>query len=74
MMKKVIILTKYLDFINIFLKKLAKVLLKQTNINKYTIDLVDNKEPLYPPIYNLSLVKFKNIEIYIKTYLANNFI
>ena len=33
------VLTKDLDFVNIFSKKLAKDLLKHLNTNKYTINL-----------------------------------
>ena len=36
-LKKVIILAKYLDFTDLFLKKLAKVVPKQIDINKYAI-------------------------------------
>ena len=37
--KKVTILTKYLDFANIFLKKLAEVPLEKTEANKHAIKL-----------------------------------
>lgn len=37
--KKVIILDKYWDFANIFLKKLAAKLLERFGINKYAIEL-----------------------------------
>ena len=35
--KKLTILAKYLDFVKVFKKKLAKVLLEQTEINEYII-------------------------------------
>ena len=72
--KKVTILAKYLDFANIFSIKLAKVLPKQTRINKYAIKSVDNKQLPYRPIYNLGLVELKTLKPYIKTNLANGFI
>ena len=37
------VLVKYLDFINIFLKKLIIELLRCLGINKYTINLVKSK-------------------------------
>ena len=72
--KKVIILAKYADFANIFLKKLAEVLPEQTNINKHAIKLIDGKKPLYRPIYSLGPVELKTLKNYIKTNLANGFI
>ena len=72
--KKVTILTKYAEFINIFSKKSTKVLLKQTSIHGHTIKLVDNKQLLSELIYSLKLVELKALKIYIKTTLANSFI
>lgn len=43
LIKKVTILNKYLDFSNFFLKIKIQVLLKQIGINKYIINLVNNK-------------------------------
>lgn len=41
--EKVTILAKYLDFLNVFLKKLAVKLSKRFNINKQLINLELNK-------------------------------
>lgn len=41
--KKITILNKYWDFTNVSSKNLAKVILKYTKINKYTIKLKKNK-------------------------------
>ena len=41
--EKITVLAEYLDFANIFLKKLAKVLFAQTGNNKHTIKLINNK-------------------------------
>ena len=41
--KKFIILDKYSDFADVFLKKLAKILPKRTGINKHVIELEDGK-------------------------------
>lgn len=62
-------LIKYSNFANIFLEKKTLVLLKQTNFNKYTIKLKNDKQLFYLLIYNLSLVKLKTLKVYIKTYL-----
>lgn len=67
------ILIKYLDFTNIFSEKFAMVLPKYTKINKYDIDLKENKLLLYGFIYNLRLVELKTINTYIKTNLNNSF-
>ena len=61
--------SKYTDFIDIFLLKLAIELLKHTKINNHTIELVDNWQLLYSLIYSLSLMK---LEI-LKTYIESNY-
>ena len=71
---KVIILVKYLDYSNIFLKKLARVLSKQTDINKHTNKLKDRKQTSFKLIYSLSQVVLKILKTYIKTNFANSFI
>lgn len=43
-------------------------------INKHAIKLIEVKQCLYEPLYALSLVKFKTLKIYIKTYLKTGFI
>ena len=72
--KKVTVPAKYINFANIFSKKLAKILLERTGINEHAIELVDNKQPPYRPIYSLGPVELKTLKIYIKTNLANGFI
>ena len=47
MIKKVIVIAKYLDFANIFLKKLAAKLPKYLNINKYAINIKIDKQLSY---------------------------
>lgn len=44
---------------------------KNTNINKYAIELKEDKQQLYGPIYSLEA---KTLKIYIKTYLKTGFI
>ena len=72
--KKVIVPVKYLDFADVFLKKSANILLKQTNANEYTIKLEEGKQPPYRPIYSLRPVEIETYKIYIETNLANGFI
>lgn len=45
--KKITILSKYSNYINIFLKNFIAKLSKQTNFNEYAIDLIKSKQPLY---------------------------
>ena len=49
-------------------------LLENTGINEYAIELKENKQPLFGPIYNLGLIELEMLKIYIKTNLANGFI
>lgn len=70
----VTILAKYLDFVDVFSKKFATVLLEYTKINIYAIDLEEGKQPLYRPIYSLELVGLETLKTYIKINLANSFI
>ena len=53
LVKKIIILAKYLDSANIFSKKLAKMLLEQTRANENTIILEKGKKSSYRAIYSL---------------------
>lgn len=68
------ILSKYTDFVIIYSKNLIAEFLEYTKINNYTIDLTKCYQQLYRFIYSLSLVGLKNLEIFIKTNLANSFI
>lgn len=51
-MEEITISTKYIDLTNIFSKKLAKVLPKQTKINKHAIKLKNSEQSLYKLIYS----------------------
>lgn len=57
-----------------FSKKLAKILPKQTNINKYSIKLENNKQLLYKQIHSLGPMKLEIFKTYLENNLANNFI
>ena len=65
---------EYSDYSDIFLIENVIELSESIGINKYTIKLREDKQPLFGPIYSLGLVKLKTLKIYIKTNLANSFI
>lgn len=67
-------LTKYIDYVNIFSSNLAIELPKNIGINKHVIKLLKDKQPFYPPIYALSPVELKILKTYIKTNLKTGFI
>ena len=72
--KKVKTVTKYSDFLFIFLEKKTLILSKKIKLNQHTIKMQDSQQPFYRPIYSISPVKFEIFKIYIKTNLANSFI
>ena len=47
---------------------------ERTKLNKYAINLKDNKQPSYRQIYSLGSMKLETLKIYIKTYLKIGFI
>ena len=72
--KNVTILSKYLDFIDEFLKKSVLKLFKSLDIYEYTINLKKGKKQLYRLIYSFGFIELESFKIYIKTNLANKFI
>ena len=68
------ILTEYSDFSNVFSSDSAVELLEYTEINNYPINLLDNKQLFYGPIYILGPVELETLKTYIKANLANGFI
>lgn len=72
--KKVKILARYLDFLDIFWEKKALGLRKLTKFNQHIIKLQNSKQLFYKLIYRLESVKLKTLKIYIDTNLANGFI
>lgn len=70
LIKKVTIAAKYLDFIDLFLKKLIVELSKYFAITKHLINLELGKQLSYSPIYNLGLIELETFKIYFKTNLA----
>ncbi len=43
-------------------------------MNEHAIELIDEKQPFYKPIYALSLVELKTLKTYIETHLKTGFI
>ena len=72
--KKILIPAKCFDFADVFLKKSANILSKQTRINEYAIKFKKSKQLPYRPIYSLWPVELKTFKTYIETNLANSFI
>lgn len=72
--KKVIILAKYSNFVNVFLEKLTAKLLNCFNINKYLTNQELGKLPFYRLIYSLKPVELKTLKIYLKINLTSDFI
>lgn len=59
---------------NVFPFNLVIELLENTGINKYAIELVEDKQPLYGLIYTLSPIELEILKTYIETYLKIGFI
>lgn len=72
--KEVIVPLEYSDYADVFLEASAAELPKLTGINDHPIDLVDDKQPPYGPIYSLGPVELKTLKTYIETNLANGFL
>ncbi len=66
--------SKYADITDVFLSKLAVGLSKHTRINNHIIELIDDWQPLYSPIYILESVELEIFKAYIENNLANSFI
>ena len=66
--------SEYADYANVFSPNLAIELPENTNINKYAIKLVQDKQSPYDPIYNLGPVELETLKAYIETHLKTGFI
>ena len=47
---------------------------ENTGINEHAIDLIEEKQPLYEPIYSLRSVELEILKAYIEIYLKTGFI
>ena len=65
---------EYSDFSNVFFLDFAAELPEHTEINDHLINLLDDKQLPYIPIYGLELVKLEMLKTYIKASLASCFI
>ena len=72
--EEVKILDKYSDFTNVFSEEKALVLPERTELNEHAINLKDDKQPPYRPIYSLGPVELEILKTYIETYLKTGFI
>ncbi len=66
--------SEYVDFADVFSMKLAAEFPEHTGINNHVIELVDDRQPPYGPIYNLGPVELETLKVYIKNNLVNGFI
>ena len=66
--------TEYSDFSNVFSSDSAAELPEHTGINDHPINLLDDKQPPYGPIYSLGPVELETLKTYIETNLASGFI
>ncbi len=66
--------SEYADFAKFFSLKLTSELSEHTRINDHAIELIDDWQPPYGPIYSLGLVELEILKAYIKNNLANSFI
>ncbi len=66
--------SKYADFADVFLPKLAAELPEHTGIHDHAIELVDDRQPPYGLIYSLGPVELETLKAYIENNLASGFI
>lgn len=65
---------KYFDYTNFLLSDRAIELLKNRDINKYVIKLINRKQSLYWPIYVFYLIELEILKSYIINHLKSRFI
>ena len=58
--------SKYIGYADVFAFDLAMELPKNIGINKYAIELQDDKQPPYRPIYSLAPVELESLKTYIE--------
>ena len=74
LIEEVRISNKYSNFADIFFEKKTLVLPECTELNQHAINLENNKQPSYRPIYIFGLVEIKILKTYIETHLKTGFI
>ena len=68
------ILTKYSKFSNVFSSDSMVELPEYTGFNNHLINLLNNKQLFYGPIYSLGPVELETLKTYIKANIASSFI
>ena len=66
--------SEYSDYANVFLEVSTAELFEHIDINNHLINLVNDKQPLYGPIYSLGPMELEMLKTYIETNLANSFL
>ena len=66
--------TEYSDHNNVFSAENAAELPENIGINDHAIELEEDKQSSFGPIYSLELIKLEILKIYIKINLVNSFI
>ena len=65
---------EYADYTKVLSPDLAMELLENTGINEHTIELVEDKQPPYGPIYSLGPVELQTLIAYIQPHLKTGLI
>ena len=68
------ILAEYFAYSNVFSAENAVELPENTGMNEHIIELEDDKQPPFSPMYSLGSVELETLKTYIETNLANGFI
>ncbi len=66
--------SEYVDFADVFSPKLTAEFPEHIEINNHAIELMDDWQPPYGPIYSLESVELKTLKAYIENNLVNGFI
>ena len=72
--KEIGIPTKFSNFFKVFSSDSVAKLPEYTEFDDHPIDLLDNKQPPYSPIYSLGPVKLETFKTFIKANFASSFI
>ncbi len=68
------VLSEYADFADVFSPKLVIEFPEHAGINDHAIELVDDWQPPYGPIYSLGPVELEILKVYFENNLARGFI
>lgn len=64
----------YTNYADVFSSDLPMKLSENIGINEHAIELIENKQPSYRPIYSLDPMELETLKAYIKTHLKTVFI